>query len=133
MPSFLIAQTQVQCQKQHNLHRETNQPHASIPFIVKEISRTCPLPTTMFHRKGKHKNKCISNNYISSGRKIACSSLPYTTSTSALPKTIIDHEENLTRASFLSITRTNTLPRNTFHHEGNLSQAQVHCQNQHCM
>jgi hypothetical protein len=47
-------------------HREGNIVHASIPFIMKEFSRICPLPTTMLHHEGKHNNKCIANNYIAS-------------------------------------------------------------------
>jgi hypothetical protein len=78
---------QVYCQKQHHnerklavasfpyntsrsalskttFHREGNIVHASIPSIVKEFARTCPLPTTTLHHEGKHNNKCIANNYI---------------------------------------------------------------------
>jgi hypothetical protein len=46
------------------VHREENLAHASIPFSKKENTTTCPFPTTMLHPKGKHKNKCITNNYI---------------------------------------------------------------------
>ena len=45
-------------------HHKGNLAHASIPLIMKKNTRTFPFPTTMLHREGKHKHKCISNNYI---------------------------------------------------------------------
>jgi hypothetical protein len=49
-------------------------------------------------------------------------SFPYMTSTSALPKTTIQHRGNLTHANFVSIlkrsTRTSQLPTTTLHRVG---------------
>jgi hypothetical protein len=47
-------------------HCERNLAHASIPFIVKEFTKTCPLPTTTLHNERKHNDNCIANNYITS-------------------------------------------------------------------
>ena len=91
----------------NKLHREGNLTHASFHSIVKENTRTSLLPTTTLHRKGKH--KCIGiNNYIVSWRKLARVSFPYSTSTSALPKSKLHHEINIKHPSFHSIVSKST-------------------------
>ena len=102
------------------LQHECNLTHSSLPSIMKEGTRTSPLPmqhegnltfasfhfifvkestsalprTMTFHHEGK----------------ISCVRAPYTTRTSALLKKQLHHEGNLTHASLSSITRTNALP-----------------------
>jgi hypothetical protein len=109
------------------LHCEGNLMHASLLSIVKENTTT-----SILYREGKYKHnqKCIANNYIA-----LCVSFPYSTSTSALPKTTLHREGNLMRASFPSIVKkitktslfqqlhsimkesTSALPKTTLHYE----------------
>ena len=54
---------------------------------------------------------------------LALAIFPLGTSMSALPKTILYRELNLTHVSFPSIPSTNTFPKNKLHHKGKLAHA----------
>ena len=89
------------------LHCEGNLTHASFHSIVKENTRTSLFPMTTLHRKEKH--KCIGKNKcIASWRKLARVSFPYSTSTSALPKTKLHHERTIKQPIFHSIVSKST-------------------------
>ena len=70
--------------------------NARFPSIMKETRRKSLLPTTTLNRQGKY-------NCVAKKGKLACASFPYSTSTSALSKTTLHREGNITHAIFPSI------------------------------
>ena len=69
----------------------------------------------------------MSRNTLHHEQKLAPFSLPYGTSTSALPKATLHYEGNLTHVSFPSIVKAN---QHMLAHL--IAHAQVHCQKQRC-
>ena len=69
----------------------------------------------------------IPINTLHNERKLAYVVFPSGPNTSALVKTTLHLENNLTHASFHSIATINPLPRNTLHHEQKLSPFRLPC------
>lgn len=105
------------------LNHEGNPMYACFPSIIKESTRTCPLPTTTLHHEAN--NKCIAKKTLHYEWKLTYTSFPFSTSTTALPKITLHPEGNLMHTRFHPIVKENTsisaFPKATLHHKGMLA------------
>ena len=69
----------------------------------------------------------MPRNTLNHEGKLENAIFPSCKSISALVKTTLHLENNLTHASFHSVTTTNPLPRNTLHHEQKLTPFRLPC------